>query len=464
MHTSSAGKQPDFLGGKIGPLLMSLAIPAIFAQLVNALYNIVDRIYIGRIPDVGEAALGGIGVSFPIIILISATTALFGMGGAPLVSIKMGEKDQAGAERILGNCFAALLGAGVLLMVVFMVVKRPVLWAFGARDPEILQYAMEYLGIYLWGTVFVMISLGMNSFINAQGFARIGMATVGIGAVCNIILDPIFIFGFGMGVKGAATATVISQLCSAIWALRFLFGPKTVLKIRRENLRPEWKLLMKVMALGFAPFVMQSTESLIQVVFNNSLDIYGGKMYVSSMTILTACMQMASMPLQGLTQGAQPIIGYNYGAGRYDRVRTAVRWSLGCCLTLSISTCLLCTLGSHWVAAIFAEPGPLRDLAAYEMRIFMAGVGIFGVQTACQNAFLALGKAKVAICMALLRKVVILIPLVLILPRFAGLGVQGVYIAEPVADILAATTTGILFSFTYRKLGRMEKGLEEGPV
>lgn len=451
-------KQPDFLHGSIGKLLVSLAVPAIFAQLVNALYNIVDRIYLGHLGGESNNILAGVGICFPIILVISAFAQLVGQGGAPLTSIKMGAGKKEEAEKILSQCFTTLISLGLGLTVLFYIIKVPLLKMFGAKTAETLYYADQYLSIYLLGSIFVMISLGMNFFINSQGFAKIGMATVGIGATINIVLDPILIFGLGMGVRGAAVATVISQMVSAIWALKFLFGKKSTIKIRKKYGRPQWPIIGSAIALGFAPFIMQSTESLVQIAFNSSLAAYGGEMadaYISSMTILTSCMQLAFLPIQGITQGAQPIIGYNYGAGEYGRVCKATRLSIASCLTMSCFMWLMFLTFSHTIATFFTSSPQLQQLAGDKMVIFMFGVGIFGIQSSCQNAFIALGKARTAIFMALLRKIILLIPLVLVLPIF--LGVDGAFWAEPVADILAASTTGIVFSFTYRKLKKKAK-------
>ncbi len=441
--------KPDFFTGNIAKLLFTLAMPAIVAQLVNALYNIVDRMYIGHIEGVGDYAITGLGVCFPIIILISAFAAMIGMGGAPLAAIKMGENNKDGAEKILGTCFSTLIVLGVILSIIFLIYNEPLLMMFGASEKTI-PYALDYLGIYVLGSIFVMLSLGMNNFITAQGFAKTAMITVLVGAIINIVLDPILIFGFNMGVRGAAIATVISQFISSIWVIHFLFSKKTTLKIKKENLTPDPKILRGVVALGFSPFIMQSTESLVQIVFNTSLLRYGGDLYVGTMTVLGSAMQLALMPIMGITQGAQPIISQNYGAGNYSRVRETALLSIKICFTMSTLMCLGMIFFSAQVSSIFTDKVELIALTAEKMKIFMAGVWIFGIQISCQNTFIALGKAKISIMIALLRKIIILIPLVLIFPL--NWGVNGIYFAEPVADILAAITTIVVFSFEYKRL------------
>ena len=439
------GKDP------VGKLLVRLAAPAIMAQLVNALYNIVDRIYIGRIPDVGPLALTGVGITFPIIIIITAFSALVGMGGAPLASIKMGKGDKDGAEQILSNSFVMLILLSLLLTIVFFVIKRPTLYAFGASDNTI-GYADSYLTIYVMGTLFVQLTVGMNAFITAQGFAKISMATVLIGAVCNITLDPIFIFGLRMGVRGAALATVISQGVSAAWVLVFLFGKRTILHIRREYMRLKRSVVFGTISLGISPFIMQSTESLVTVVLNSTLQRYGGDMAVGSMTIITSIMQFAMMPVQGLVQGAQPIASFNFGAKQFDRVRKSFRLLLISCMTFTILFTLTCELVPKALAFVFTDDAALIDMASGYLRIFAAGTWMMGAQMACQNMFLALGQAKVSLILALLRKVILLIPFVYLFSSF--LGTLGVFLAQPIADILAATTTSIVFAVQFKRILR----------
>lgn len=439
-----------YLGtGKINNLLFRLALPAIIAQIVNVLYNIIDRIFIGRIPN-GEIAMAGVGVAFPIIMIISAFSALIGMGGAPLVAIKMGEKNNNEAEEILSNSFSALILLGIILTIVFTIFKEQMLWAFGASEATI-KYSSDYLGLYIFGTTFVQIALGMNPFVNTQGFAKVGMATVIIGAIINIILDPIFIFGFGMGVKGAALATVLGQCVSAIWVLKFLFGQKSILKIRKEYMIPKLKIIFQVVALGVSPFIMQSTESLVMIIMNNQLLRYGGDLAVSAMTIMSSIMQIVLLPLVGLSQGAQPIISYNYGAKEGNRVKETFRL---------LFTYSLCYTGVMWIAlmmapgffvSIFNDNSNLMDITTWSIKIFFGGVIASGAQIACQQTFLALGQAKTSLILALLRKIILLIPLALILPMIFENKLKWTLMAEPIADITAAIITVICFVAFYKK-------------
>lgn len=438
---------------RVGKLLARLAAPAILAQLINALYNIVDRIYIGNMKDVGYLALTGVGLTFPIITLISAFAALIGIGGAPLMSISLGEKDEEQAHRILGNCVSALLIMSVILTVFFSVFKVPLLYLFGASDNTV-GYADDYITIYLYGTVFVMISLGLNNFINAQGFSKIGMLTVLIGAVCNIVLDPVFIFWFGMGVQGAAAATILSQALSAGWVLLFLWGKKATVRIRLKNLKLRGKTVLHVMSLGVSPFVMQSTESLVMIALNSQLQHYGNDYYVGAMTIISSIMQLLMMPVSGLTQGAQPIVSYNYGAGQLDRVRKAFRLTLGSCLTYTTGMWVLIMLFPKVFISIFNQQPDLVDTAVWALRIHMAMMFMLGIQNSCQQTFLALGQAKISLFLALERKVILLIPLSILFPVFVG--VRGIYFAEPIADFCASVTTGIMFFRFYRRFLKQE--------
>ena len=436
----------------IGKLLFTLAVPAITAQVVNMLYNIVDRIYIGHIPEIGTAALTGVGITFPIITLISAFSSLIAMGGAPRASIAMGAHHPERAEQIMGNCLTALLGLSVVLTALFLLFLEPILWAFGASSNTI-GYAMEYMGVYVWGTVFVQISLGMNMFITSQGFAKTSMFTVVIGAALNIALDPVFIFVFDLGVRGAAIATVLSQAVSAVWVMLFLTGRRTTLKVRARCMVLRWKVLLPVLALGVSPFIMQSTESLLSVVLNTSLLKYGGDVAVGAYTVIASIMQVINLPLQGLTQGAQPITSFNYGAGNMDRVRKSVRLLLTCCLTYSCLFWLCIMLIPQVFIGIFSSDPELMDTAVWAARIFLFGCFAFGAQTGFQQSFLALGQAKVSLLLALLRKIVLLIPLIYLLPLFFPDKLFGVFVAEPIADILAASTTTLSFLvFAKKKL------------
>lgn len=443
--------------GKVSSLLFKLALPAIIAQLVNVLYNIVDRIFIGRIPN-GEIAMAGVGVAFPIIMIVSAFSALIGMGGAPIAAIKMGAKENDEAEEIMSNSFSMLIIIGAILTVVFLVFKEPILYAFGASDKTI-NYATDYLTLYLIGTVFVQIALGMNPFVNTQGFAKTGMLTVMIGAVINIVLDPIFIFAFNMGVKGAALATVFGQLVSALWVLKFLFGKTSVLKIRKRYLVPKLKVILPVIALGVSPFIMQGTESLVIIIMNNQLSLYGGDLAIGAMTIMSSIMQIVMLPLMGLSQGAQPIISYNYGAKKIDRIKSTFKLLLISCLVYTGVMWVLLMIIPKVFVLIFNSNPDLIEITAWSIKIYFAGVIMFGAQIACQQTFLALGQAKTSLILALLRKIILLIPLAFILPNFFEEGLKGVLMAEPVADILSATITLICFIIFYKKKLNMDEAL-----
>ena len=445
-----SAKQNDLGTGSIGRLLFSLAVPAITAQLVNMLYNIVDRIYIGHIPEIGTAALTGVGITFPIIVLIMAFSSLVAMGGAPRAAIAMGEGDHEKAERTLGNCLTALLIISVALTAVFLLFDEPILWAFGASQNTI-GYAMSYMQIYVCGTVFVQLALGMNMFITTQGFAKTSMLTVVIGAALNIDLDPLFIFVFDMGVQGAAIATVLSQAVSAVWVMAFLMGKKTHLKIKKKYMPLRKNILLPVLALGVSPFIMQSTESLLSVVLNTSLLKYGGDVAVGAYTVIASIMQIVNLPLQGLTQGAQPITSYNYGAKNYARVKKSVRLLLTCTLTYSTVFWLALMLVPQIFVSVFTGDPELTQTAVWATRIFMFGCFAFGAQSGCQQSFLALGQAKVSLLLALLRKIVLLIPLIYILPNFFADNLFGVFVAEPIADILAAAVTTLSFVIWTRK-------------
>lgn len=440
-----------FAHENIPKLILSLAAPAIAAQVVNALYNVVDRMYIGRLPDVGTTALTGLGLAFPIIMIISAFAALVGSGGAPLASIHMGEGRLDKAEALLGSCFAALLFLAFLLTGLLLPCRDVLLQAFGA-SPDTLPYASSYLQIYLMGTVSVQIALGMNPFISAQGFAKTAMLTVFLGAGLNILLDPIFIFKFGLGVQGAALATVLSQTASALWVLRFLISGKGMLKLKWSHFRLRPKTLLPAMALGVSPFIMQSTESLVQVVFNTSLSHYGGDNYVGAMTIMLSIMQFLLLPLQGFSQGAQPIIGYNYGAGAYGRVKTAIKYSTIFCVGFGWLLWGIVEFLPWLPVRLFTHDDALIQLTASLLPLFFMGMVIFGFQMAFQQVFIALGQAKVSIFIACLRKLILLVPLTLILPHVISPSTMGVFLAEPIADIIAALTCCALFAHKYRML------------
>lgn len=434
----------------VGKLLAKLAAPAIAAQIVNLLYNMVDRMYIGRIEGVGKLALTGVGVCFPLIMIISAFAALVGMGAAPRTSIFMGKGDRETAERIMNNSFSLLMIIAAVLTVVFFFFAEPVLMKFGASENTI-QYALDYMKIYSLGTVFVLFTLGMNSFISAQGFAKTSMLTVVLGAAFNIVLDPIFIFVFDMGVKGAAVATVISQLVSATWIFRFLCGSRTELKLKAAYMVPDPKIFLPSMALGLSPFIMQATESLISVCFNSSLLKYGGDTAVGSMTILTSVMTFSILPLQGLCQGAQPIISYNYGAKSAERVRKAFRLTLISCLVYSFAMWALVMLFPETFIKLFNSDAELVAFASRALRIYMAVNCVFGAQIACQQTFISIGNAKCSLFLALLRKIILLIPLIYILPLFIADQTTAVFMAEPVADMIAVSCTVLLFRHEFRK-------------
>ena len=434
----------------IGKLLFRLSIPTVVAQLINMLYNIVDRIYIGPMPGDGSLALTGVGVCMPLIMLVAAFAALVSSGGAPRASIFMGEKDTESAEKTLGNCFSLQIVVSVILTAVLIIWNKDLLLAFGASENTI-GYATDYMSIYAIGTLFVQMTLGMNTFITAQGFTTVSMVSVIIGAVCNIVLDPIFIFGFQMGVKGAALATIISQMLSCVWIISFLCGKKTQLKIKKENLKLRADIILPCIALGTAAFVMQSSESVISVCFNSSLLKYGGDIAVGAMTIMTSVMQFAMLPLQGIAQGAQPITSYNFGAKNAGRVKKTFRLLLTTCLTYSIALWTAVMIAPQVFVKIFTSDASLAQFAAPMLRIYLGGLGLFGIQIACQMTFTSLGKAANSIVVAVVRKFVLLLPLIYIMPSLLADKTQAVYMAEPVADIIAVTFTAILFTFQFRK-------------
>ena len=433
----------------IGRLMLSMAIPSVVAQVINILYNIVDRIYIGHIEGVGMEALTGVGVTFPIITLISAFSAFVGAGGAPLASIWLGKGDRKRAEKILGNGVSLLLLFTIFLMLFFYLFQTPLLYLFGASDATI-GYASAYINIYLLGTIFVELALGLNTFIISQGQSKVAMAAVLIGAVANITLDPVFIFGLKMGVRGAAYATVISQALSALWTVGFLVGPKSSLTIRLWALKPELRTIGSVMALGVSPFIMRATESLISIVLNNGLQRYGGDIYVGSLTIMQSVMQMYSAPLGGFTQGVQPIISYNFGAGNFDRVRKLYRWMIGISFGAAAGATLLTMIFPGFFAGMFTNDENLVALVQQVMPLFVCGMLVFGLQQGIQPTFLALGQAKISLFIAIFRKVILLIPLALILPL--KFGVMGIYYAEPISDVTSATVATILFLVNIKKI------------
>ncbi len=443
----------DLGSGKVSRLLFSLALPTITSQIVNMLYNLVDRVYIGHmrpVDTVGALALTGVGVCLPIIMIISAFAALVGMGGAPRASIQEGRGDLEGAQKIMGSSFTLLVLAALVLTAVFRSFAQPLLLTFGA-SPDTIGYALDYMKIYSLGTLFVQVTLGMNAYITAQGFTTVSMKTVLIGAGLNTLLDPLFIFGLGMGVRGAALATILSQAVSAAWVLRFLTGSGTKWRLRKGDLRPDPKVFLPSLALGLSPFIMQSTESLIAVCFNSSLLKYGGDVAVGAMTVLTSIMQFAMMPLQGLTQGAQPIISYNFGARNPRRVKDAFACLLKSCVIYSAVLWAAVQLFPRVFVQIFNNSPALVDYTAWALRIYMGTTCLFGVQIACQQTFVALGNAKTSLFLAVLRKIILLIPLIYILPNFFDNKAFAVFLAEPVADFLAVSTTASMFAVQFKR-------------
>lgn len=446
-------QQNDFSTGSIPKTITRLAIPMIAAMLVNALYSIVDRIYIGHLADIGQTALTGIGLCYPITMSVAAFSYLVGSGGGPLTSILRGSKDQEGAEKVLGNSITLLVILGILIPIVCLLVKKPVLYLFGASDVT-YPYANEYITVYLLGSLSVMLTLGLNPFINAQGFAKTGMMTVLIGALCNIILDPIFIFVFDMGVTGAALATVISQTVSAVWIILFLLGKKNLIRVRKKHLRLEKKTVGQITGLGVSSFIMNITEAAISAVFNASLNRFGGDIYVTVMTVATSVSQVVFMPMSGFTQGAQPVTGYNYGAGQYDRVKESFWFLTRCCVGYAVLSYLVLMFFPSALIGIFNSDPGLMDVAIPMFRVYFCMNFVMSLQLAAQNTFVAMGEAKKATFFALYRKVMLLIPLILILPR-VGFGLTGVFAAEPVADTISAITCFTTFILTaYRKLGK----------
>lgn len=441
----------DFLGTEpVGKLLLRLSLPAIAAQIVNLLYNLVDRVYIGHMPGNGDLALTGVGVCISVIMIVSAFSAFVSSGGAPRASMAMGRGDKDEAEKILGNSFVMQLLISVVLTAILLLFNRPLLLAFGASENTI-GFATDYMNIYALGTIFVQLTLGMNAFITAQGFATTGMLSVLIGAVCNIILDPIFIYGLHMGVKGAALATIISQAASAFWILWFLTGKKTVLRIRPQNLRLKARIILPSFTLGLSSFIMQASESVILVCFNSSLLKYGGDVAVGAMTILSSVMQFSMLPAQGLGQGAQPITSYNFGAKNGERVKKTFKLLLACTLGYTMVVWVLVMLFPQMFARIFVPNPELIEFTSWALRIYCAGMGLFGAQVACQLTFTSIGNAKASIMVAVMRKFILLIPFIYIIPHLVSNQTMGVYLAEPVADIISVLFTAVLFFFQFRK-------------
>ncbi|MBD5499879.1 MAG: MATE family efflux transporter [Lachnospiraceae bacterium] len=441
----------DFARGKVWQNIIAQSIPLILAQLVQLLYNVVDRIYIGHLPGADSMALTGIGLVFPLTTLIAAFTFLFGTGGTPLFSIARGAGKEGRAEKILGNTFSLLLGTSLMLFLFCYILRRPILYLFGASDDSYV-YADAYLKIYLLGTSFTMLSTGLNGFINAQGFPRIGMLTTLLGAVLNLILDPVFIFGLNMGVSGAALATVLSQLVSCVWVLKFLTGKKALLCIKKENLRPDWRLAREIMTLGLSGFIMQGTNCLVQVVCNATLKIYGGDLYVGIMTVINSAREILSLPVSGITSGAQPVLGYNYGAKAYDKVRQGIRFTAALGIIYTLLTWLLVLLSPHLLLSIFTEDTAMIEAGVGALRLYFFGFFFMAFQFTGQSTFTALGYSHHAIFFSLLRKAIIVAPLTILLPRL-GLGVNGVFLAEPVSNAIGGLACFVtMYLVLYRKL------------
>lgn len=456
MSQATAGKN-DFSQGAVWKNILSLAVPLTVAQLVQLCYNIVDRIYIGHLPGSSSLALTGLGLTFPVITIINAFTRLFGSGGAPLCSIARGEGDEEKARRIMGNSCFMLLLTGVLLMVFCQAFKRPILYLFGASD-ETYPYAASYLTIYLMGTLFVMISAGMNDFISAQGFGRTGMTTVLVGAGLNILLDPLFIFVFHMGVQGAALATVISQFVSAIWVLRFLTGKKALFTLKLSAMKPDWKLIGRISGLGLSGFVMAVTNGLTQIACNRMLGIYGGDSYIAIMTVLNSVREIFMLPLNGITHGSQPVMGFNYGAKEYGRVRQAVRFTAMITFIYTVLAWIIVMLIPGTFIRMFSSDASLLTEGVRSLKIFFFGFFFMAFQVSGQAAFVGLGKSKQAVFFSLLRKAFIVVPLTILLPQIAGLGVDGVFLAEPISNIVGGLACYITMMCTvYRQMKREER-------
>ena len=453
--TQRQARTQDLGAGSIPKLLAQLAIPAVVAQIVNLLYNIIDRIYIGHIPNIGAAALTGVGLFTPILMFINAFAMLSGSGGAPRAAIFMGKKDNDTAEKIMGNCFSLILIFAVALTVICFIFAPQLLRLFGASDAT-LPYAVSYARIYIAGSIFVLIVLGMNLFITTQGFSKISMLATVIGAVINVILDPIFIFVFDMGVQGAAIATVLSQAVGAVWVIRFLTGKKTTLRLKLSNMKLDPKIFGPCLALGISSFVMMSTESILSISFTSNLSRFGGDVAVGAMTIITSVNQLIVMPLQGVCQGGQPIMSYNFGAGNKDRVKKAFFTQFRVCIIFTIAGWALMMLIPQVFAGMFTSDAELSSYTAWALRIYMAGIFSIGFQVSCQQSFMALGQAKVSLLLACLRKIILLIPLIFILPCFLSDKVFAVFLAEPISDILAALVTTITFITQFDKI--LEKG------
>ena len=446
-------KKNDFTQGTMWKVILRMAIPMILAQIVNVLYSLVDRIYIGHIPGVGSLALTGLGLCMPVISIISAFANLYGVGGGPLCSIARGRGDLDYAERVMNCALTLLLATGAVITVVFLFAAEPILYWMGASG-ETYPYAAEYAQIYILGTVFVMFSLGMNYFINAQGFAKTGMLTVAIGAVLNIALDPLFIFAFGMGVRGAALATVISQGVSAAWVLRFLLGGKAILRLNAAYLRPRWDLVKRILALGATGFVMSITNAAVQIAYNNQLKAWGGDVYVGAITVIYSVNMVIFMANTGLRDGAQPVLGYNYGAGVYSRVKQGIRFLtlVSVCYAAAVWLCI--QLFAEPIVRAFNNEADLVAVAVPAMRVYFRGFIFMSLMMAGQCVFLSLGRSKYSMTFSILRKIVVVVPLIFLLPRIGGWGVDGVFWAEPISDLVGGGACFLTMYLTvYRRFG-----------
>lgn len=447
----------DFSKGSIAGNILSLALPMTVAQLINVMYSIVDRIYIGHLPHASAEALTGIGLCLPIITIITAFSNLFGMGGAPLCSIARGGHDEEKVEKVMGNSFTMLLISGAVLMVLCMIFRRPVLYLFGASDAT-YPYAEQYIMIYLCGTLFVMTSLGMNNFINSQGFGRMGMLTVLLGAVLNIILDPVLIFGFGMGVQGAAIATVFSQGASAVWVLVFLRGKRALIRLTRRSMRLDGKMVREITLLGTSGFVMSVTNGIVQIVCNAVLARHGGDLYVGIMTVINSVREIITMPVTGLTSGSQPVIGYNYGAKCYDRVKSAIKFMSIACIVFSLVVWAVIFLEPRFFLHLFTSESDLIQAGVPAMRIYFCGIFMMSLQFAGQSTYVALNRPKQAVFFSLFRKVIIVVPLTIFLPYIGGLGTNGVFLAEPISNVIGGTASFVTMLVTVWPTLKPEKG------
>ena len=455
---SNSNTQNDFSKGSIVKNIMNLAIPMTLAQLINVLYNIVDRIYIGRIPDHATLSLTGIGLSLPIITLVIAFANLFGMGGAPLCSIERGRGDIKEAEAIMGNSFSMMLISGVLLTVLFLIFRKPMLYLFGASDAT-YPYANAYITIYLLGSLFVMVGLGMNSFINSQGFGRIGMMTVLLGAAANILLDPIFIFVLHMGIRGAALATILSQLLSAIWILRFLTSDKTILKLRRSSMRLSAQRVRKIVGLGLSGFTMSITNCTVQIMCNATLQVYGGDLYVGVMTVINSIREIATLPVTGVTHSAQPVLGFNYGAKEYGRVKKAIVFTSFIAILYTTGIWLIVDGFPAFFIRIFNQDAELIAAGIPAIRLYFFGFFMMSLQFSGQSIFVGLGKSKKAIFFSIFRKVIIVVPLTILLPGMFGMGTNGVFAAEPISNFVGGIACfGTMLLTIWRELTRLQKG------